>query len=99
LRREKYIIRDNYRRALKIKYKYIAFIEKSLFLNRNLSKKKRLFIFLKINLKKISHKKVKNICIKSGESKAVNKKLLFCRFQTNYISILNKLQNFKINSW
>jgi ribosomal protein S14 len=98
-RREKYILRDNTRRSLKIKYRYINLLEKSLFYNRTLKNKKRLLAFLKINFKKLSMKKVKNICMKSGESKAVNKKLLICRFQINYIGILNKLQNFKVNSW
>jgi ribosomal protein S14 len=98
-RRERYLIRDNTRRTIQIKYKYINILEKSLFYNRQLNNKKRLLLFLKINLKKISSKKIKNICIKSGESKGVNKKIIFSRFQINYLSILNKLQNFKISSW
>lgn len=98
-RRERYLIKDNTRRTIKIKYKYLNILEKSLFMNRTLKNKKRLLIFLKINLKKLSSKKIKNICLKSGESKAVNKKLILSRFQINYLSILNKLQNFKVNSW
>merc|ERR1711970_681378 len=48
--------------------------------------------------KSLIEKKNKNICLISGENKAVNKKLLLSRFHINYSSLGNKLQNFKINS-
>jgi hypothetical protein len=43
------------------------------------------------------YKKYKNICLKSGENTSINKKLLITRFQINYLSIVNKLQNYKVN--
>lgn len=98
-KRNKYIIRDKIRRSILIKYKYITIIQKSMFHNRYLSKKNRIFFFFYLNTNRLSSKKIKNICNISGEHKAVNKKLLLTRFQINYSSILNKLQNFKINSW
>lgn len=97
-RKERYILRDNLRRSLVIKYKYISLIQKSLLHNRKLKKKKRVIIFYKFSLKKKGYNKLKNICMLSGENTAVNKKILLTRFQINYLSILNKLQNFKVNS-
>lgn len=98
-RRSKYIIRDKTRRSLQLKYKYLTIIQKSLFHNRYLPKKIRLFIFYNINLNRLASIKTKNICLISGENTAVNKKLLLTRFQINYSSVLNNLQNFKVNSW
>lgn len=98
-KKEKYLIKDNVQRTLFLKYKYITFIHKSLFHNRNLIIEKKLLSFYKLSLKKKNYKKFKNICLKSGENTSVNKKLLITRFQINYLSILNKLQNYKINSW
>lgn len=98
-RREKYLLRDNIRRSMSLKYKYINFLQKSLFHNRNILKKKRILIFYKICTRTLNSKKLKNICMLSGEPDSVNKKLLFTRFQINYNSILNKLQNFKLDSW
>ena len=98
-REEKYILRDNIRRSLTIKYKYINLIQKSLFHNRGLTKNKRVLAFSKLNYKKKGFKKLKNTCVYSGENTGVNKKILFTRFQINYLSIVNKLQNFKVNSW
>lgn len=78
---------------------YLNKIQKSLFHNRYLLKQKRLFFFYYLNTNKVLFKKNKNICLKSGETNSINKKLLLTRFQINYSSILNNLQNFKINSW
>lgn len=97
--KSKFLIKDNNKRSILIKYKYLNLIQKSLFHNRYKNKNKKLFFFYYLNINKISSKKTKNICIISGENKAINKKLLLARFQINYSSILNQLQNFKINSW
>lgn len=75
-RKSKYFIKDKYKRSILIKYKYINTLQKSLFHNRYYSKKKRLFFFYYINNNKIYSKKVKNICLQSGENRAVNKKFL-----------------------
>lgn len=98
-RKEKYLIRDNTRRAISIKYRYLNLLEKSLFHNRLILKKKKLIILIKRNSRILSSKKLKNLCTLSGENTAVNKKILLSRFQINYISIVNKLQNFRVNSW
>lgn len=97
-RKSKYLIRDKVRRSLNIKYKYLNLIQKSMFHNRYLKKNNRLHLFFYLNSNKIVGKKVKNICSISGETDAINKKLLMSRSQINYKSILNNLQNFKINS-
>lgn len=97
-RKERYLIRDNVRRSLLIKYRYTNLIQKSLFHNRKLIKNKRIIFFYKFSYKRKGFNKVKNICTFSGENTSVNKKILFSRFQINYLSILNKLQNFKVNS-
>lgn len=98
-KKERYLIRDNVQRTLFLKYKYTTIIHKSLFHNRNLLSKQKLLAFYKLSLKKKGYKKYKNICIKSGENTSINKKLLITRFQINYLSIVNKLQNYKVNSW
>lgn len=97
--KERYIVRDNTRRSILIKYKYINLIQKSLLHNRKLILKKRIISFYKFSYKKKGYKKVKNICMLSGENTSVNRRILFTRFQINYLSILNKLQNFKVSSW
>lgn len=97
--KSKIFIKDKNKRSLLIKYKYLNLIQKSLFHNRYFKQNKKLFFFYYINSNQISSKKVKNVCLISGENKAVNKKLLLSRFQINYSSIANNLQNFKINSW
>lgn len=96
--KEKFLIRDNSRRTLIIKYKYLNLILKSLLHNRNFTQKRKLLSFIHYSQKKQSFKKIKNLCMLSGENTSVNKKLLLTRFQINYLSISNKLQNFKINS-
>lgn len=97
--KERYLLRDNIRRSLIIKYSYINLIQKGLFHNRKLIRYKRIIAFYKLSYKKKGYKKLKNVCLISGENTSVNKKILFTRFQINYLSILNKLQNFKVNSW
>lgn len=97
--RDRYILRDNIRRSLVIKHRYISLIQKSIFHNRSFQKNKRIIIFCKLNYKKRGYKKLKNICMLSGENTGVNRRLLFTRFQINYLSILNRLNNFKVDSW
>lgn len=70
-----------------------------MFHNRYLNRLNRLQLFFYLNSNKLIGKKLKNTCTISGEINAVNKKLLLSRFQINYKSILNNLQNFKVNSW
>lgn len=97
-RRSKVLIKDNLRRSISIKYKYLTLLQKSLFHNRSINSNKKLIFFYYFNKNKIHWKKVKNVCLLSGENKSVNKKLLLTRFQINYSSVLNNLQNFRINS-
>jgi hypothetical protein len=98
-KKSKIYLKDKIRRSISIKYKYLNLIQKSLFHNRYILKKKKLYFFYFINLNKLTLVKKKNICLVSAENKSVNKKLIMTRFQINYSSTLNKLQNFKINSW
>lgn len=98
-KKSKIYLKDKIRRSVIIKYKYLNLIQKSLFQNRYLCKKKKLYFLYLLNLNKVSAVKKKNICLISAENKSVNKKLVMTRFQINYSSVLNKLQNFKINSW
>jgi len=95
----KFLIKDKIKNTILVKYKYINILKKSLFHNRHLNNKKRLIFFSYLNSNTVFSKKTKNICLVSGEHKAVSKKLLLSRFQTNYSGINNTLQNFKINSF
>lgn len=97
-KKSKYFVKDKIKKSLTIKHQYLNIIQKSLFHNRYLEKKKRTLLFFNIN-KSLIEKKNKNICLISGENTAVNKKLLLSRFNINSSSLANKLQNFKINSW
>lgn len=97
--KSKFFIKDKIKNTMLIKYKYLNLLQKSLFHNRYINNKKRLVFFYYLNTNIILYKKTKNICLLSGENKAVNKKLLLSRFQINYSSVSNDLQNFKINSF
>lgn len=97
--KSKFLIKDKIKNTVLVKYKYINILQKSLFHNRYLNNKKRLIFFYYLNSNTVFSKKIKNICLISGENKAVNKKLLLSRFQINYSSINNNLQNFKVNSF
>jgi len=98
-KKSRYLLKDNLKRTLNIKYRYTTILNKSLFHNRRLTKDQRTFIFKKLSFKKKNVKKVRNVCLITGENTSVNKKLILTRFQVNYLSIVNKLQNFKVNSW
>lgn len=98
-RKCRYLLRDELKRTLNIKYKYTTILNKALFHNRRLTKDQRTLVFKKLSFKKKSIKKLRNVCLISGENTSVNKKIIFTRFQINYFSIVNKLQNFKVNSW
>lgn len=95
----KFLINDKIKNTMLVKYKYINLLQKSLFHNRYINSKKRLVFFYYLNQNTTLYKKHKNICLLSGENTAVNKKLLLSRFQINYSSVENTLQNFKINSF
>lgn len=97
--KEKFLLRDNLKRTYILKYKYFYKINKSLYLNRTLSQRRKIFAFYNISVKFKTVRKIKNICSLSGSCRSVNKNTLFSRYQLNYLSILNKLQNFKVNSW
>lgn len=97
-RKNKILLKDNLKRSILLKYKYLNLLQKSLFHNRSIKKTNRLIYFNNLNTK-ISYKKLNNICLINSEQKSVNKKLLLSRFVLNYTSILNNLQNFKINSF
>lgn len=72
-------------------------IKKSIFQNRNISKKIRLYAFF--NIKKKNAIKDNNICLFTGRKKSISSKLCMSRHQLNIISKSTKLQNFKTNSW
>jgi len=92
------LLKDNLKRTLNIKYRYVTILNKSLFHNRRLAKDTRTIIFKKLSFKKKNIRRLKNVCLISGENTSVNKKLMFTRFQINYLSIVNKLPNFRVNS-
>jgi len=73
-------------------------IKKSIFQNRNIKAKIRLFAFFNLNKNKITKTKIKNTCLLTGRKKSINKQLHFSRHQLNIISKNNNLHNFKINS-
>jgi len=72
-------------------------IKKSIFHNRNISKKTRLYAFLNINKK--NSIKDNNICLFTGRKKGIITKFCLSRHQLNKISKHTKLQNFQTNSW
>ena len=72
-------------------------IKKSIFHNRNIKKKIRLFAFF--NIKRKNSIKDNNICLFTGRRKSIMTKLNMSRHQINKISKHVKLQNFKNNSW
>jgi hypothetical protein len=98
-RSNKTLLKDNLKRSIRLKYKYINLLQKSLFHNRYLKKKNRNFFFYQLTLNNVYSKKTRNLCLISGESNSINKKLLTSRFQINYSAIAGNLQTFKINSW
>jgi ribosomal protein S14 len=98
-RSNKFLLKDNLKRSLNIKHKYLNILQKSLFHNRYIKKKYRNFFFYKLTLNNIYSKKTRNICLISGENNSINKKFLMSRFQINYNAVANNLQTFKINSW
>lgn len=98
-KKSKFLIKDKIKNTMYVKYRYLSILQKSLFHNRYINSRKRLVFFYYLNQNSVSYKKTKNICLLSGENTAVNKKLLLSRFQINYSSVSNNLQNFKINSF
>jgi ribosomal protein S14 len=97
-KKEKYLIRDNLQRSIQLKYIYTHTLKSSLLKNTTLSNSKKKLIKLSLQKNKILTKK-KNLCLFTGENKSVRKYFLTSRFKLNYLSIENKLQNFKLNSW
>ena len=97
-KKEGIVIRDNIRRTNIIKFKYNSLLKKSLVKNNSFSDLKKLYIMLQNNCRIVSKKK-KNLCLLSGGNNSVKKHLLVSRFHINYLTLNNKLQNFKINSW
>lgn len=71
-------------------------IKKSIFHNRTIDKKIRLYAF--ITLKKTTTLKNHNVCLFTGRKKGINSKLNMTRHQLNKLSKHIKLQNFKTNS-
>lgn len=97
-KKEKYIIEDFISRSQNIKYKYSDFLEKSLVKNFFLKRNLRLYVNLS-RKKRLSSKRVRNICLTSGENNAVRKYFLVSRFKLNTLSVKNSLNNFRLNSW
>jgi ribosomal protein S14 len=97
-KKEKYILRDSLRRSHSLKLLYVNFLKKSLVKNLFLKKNIRLYITVSLG-KNPNLKKVKNICMLSGENSAVRKNFLISRFKLNSLSIQNNLENFRLNSW
>lgn len=96
-KKEKYVIEDFISRSQTIKYKYNYMLEKSL--TRNFFLKRNLRLFISLNRKKrLNGKRVKNICLMSGENNAIRKYFLVSRFKLNALSVRNSLNNFRLNS-
>lgn len=96
-KKEKYLLRDNLRRSVGIKFIYTNMLHKTLKKNLYLLRYRRFYFTLNLQ-KNISSKKIKNTCLLSGENTSVRKYFILSRFQLNTLSINNNLQNFKINS-
>lgn len=91
------ILKNNIKNNIFLKYEYKNIILKSIIHNKNINKKTRIFAIL--NLKKVTLKKNKKICLISGRHRGVYNQLNLSRHNVNYFSKLGILQNFKINSW
>jgi len=97
-KKEKSLIKDKINRSVHIKYKFREKIKNSMLRNNLVLKSKKKF--LKINFtKSLQELRKKNICLISGENNTIKKRFLTSRFILNSLSIENKLQNFKINTW
>lgn len=90
------ILKNKLNTNILLKYELKNLILKSVIQNQNLSNKYRLYNLFLIK-KKI--KKNKKICLISGHNRSVNNNLNLSRHNTNYLSKLGLLQNFKIKSW
>jgi ribosomal protein S14 len=71
-------------------------IKKSIFQNRNINKKIRLFSFF--NIKKRKSNKNNKVCLFTGRRKGIIPNFNLSRHQLNKITKYGKLQNFKTNS-
>ena len=96
-KKENRIIRSKIKNIIIIKYLYINIILKSIFQNRNIKNKKRLFSFL--NTKKLKkNTTLNNYCLLNGQTNGLNKKLNISRHSLNNLLKFNILNNFKIKS-
>ena len=96
-KKEKYQIRDNKWRSVHVKYMYTNLLKSSIQDTLYVKSLKR--AYLKLSLAKNNSPKRKNLCLLSSENSGVDKNTLLSRFQRNNLSVRNKLQNFKLNSW
>jgi ribosomal protein S14 len=97
-KKENRILRNNIKNSIIIKYIYINTMLKSIFQNRNVNNKKRLFS--NFNQKKIKQKTtLNNYCLINGQSNGLNKHLSISRHKLNGLAKLGLINNFKIKSW
>jgi hypothetical protein len=96
-KKDKYLVRDNVRRSLRLKNTYALSLRRSMGLDPH--QRKFMKIYLRVSLGRGLVKKYKNICLLTGENRAVRKYFLASRFRLNDLGIGNKLQNFRPHSW
>jgi len=89
------ILKNKLNTLIKLKFEIKNLILKSIIHNQNINNRYKLYTLFLLK-KKI--KKNKKICLLSGHHKGVNLKLNLSRHNTNYLSKLGLLQNFKIKS-
>jgi hypothetical protein len=92
------IIKSKYKIIYLYRYKIKFLILKSIFINRNLKNKLRVYAYLLLNNTKVINKKYHKICKFNGFRKNVNKFTGLGRHELNRLSILGKMQNISVNS-
>ena len=97
-KKENRIIRSNIKNIIIIKFIYLNMITKSIFQNRNIKNKKRLFSYFSFKkLKK--NTTLNNYCLLNGQTNGLNKNLNISRHNMNSLLKLGVINNFKIKSW
>ena len=93
----KHILKKKRKDLIVLKTQIKVNILKSIIHNRTIpfKNKSHLNLFLAFNL----IKKIKQVCLISGQFKSVNRNLMLSRFQINYLAKSNKLIKWKVKSW
>jgi ribosomal protein S14 len=93
----KLIALKNLKNSLIIKYNIKNIILKSIFHNRQIENKQRIFSSFFFTKQQFTNK-IKNSCLLSGRNKSTNNKVLLSRHNMNKVTKLGLLTNFKIKS-